>query len=208
LVPLLVLAVISGLSTGTTSLYGTGLDFSSVFPSFSRARATLFIGTLSIGLIFVGRFAFNMVTIISTFLSLIVVMTTPWMVVMTLGYLFRRGFYRPDDLQVFNRRERGGAYWFLHGWNIAGITAWIASALLGLLAVDISGQFVGVLAARLGGIDLSLPLAVILPAILYPLLLRLFPDGAEVYGPLGPRWLPVRAVSIDSNSLKAGNAEA
>jgi purine-cytosine permease-like protein len=30
--PLLLLAVLSGMLTGTTSLYGTGLDFSSVFP--------------------------------------------------------------------------------------------------------------------------------------------------------------------------------
>lgn len=206
LVPLMVLAVVSGLSTGTTSLYGTGLDFSSVFPSFSRARATLFIGTLSIGLIFLGRFAFNLVTIISTFLSLIIVMTTPWMVVMTLGYLFRRGFYRPDDLQVFNRRERGGAYWFSHGWNVAGMSAWIASALLSLLAVDIPGQFVGWLAAHTGGIDFSLPLAVMLPAILYPLLLRVFPDPPQVYGPQGPRWLPTVGAVSAATSLETGNA--
>ncbi len=203
LIPLMVLAVVSGLSTGTTSLYGTGLDFSSVFPSFSRARATLFIGTLSIGLIFLGRFAFNLVTIISTFLSLIVVMTTPWMVVMTLGYLFRRGFYRPDDLQVFNRRERGGAYWFEHGWNIAGMSAWLVSAVLSLLAVDIPGQLVGWLAKHSGGIDLSLPLALALPAILYPLLLRLFPDPMQVYGPQGPRWLPPVCVHNRANTRRA-----
>lgn len=206
LLPLMVLAIVSGLSTGTTSLYGTGLDFSSVFPSFSRARATLLIGTLSIALIFMGRFAFNLVTIISTFLSLIVVMTTPWMVVMTLGYLFRRGFYRPDDLQVFNRRERGGAYWFEHGWNVAGLSAWIASALLSLLAVNIPGQFVGWLARRAGGVDLSLPLAVMLPAILYPLLLRWYPDPPEVYGPAGPRWLPVVGANAAGTNLEAENA--
>jgi len=206
LLPLMALALVSGLSTGTTSLYGTGLDFSSVFPRFSRARATLFIGSLSIALIFLGRFAFNLTTIISTFLSLIIVMTTPWMVVMTLGYLFRRGFYRPDDLQVFNRGQRGGVYWFQHGWNIAGMSAWIVSALLGLLAVDIPGQFVGWLAMHLGGIDVSLPLAVMLPAILYPLLLRRFPDPPEVYGPRGPRWLPLVPARSASTSLEAGNA--
>ncbi len=36
-VPLLLLATLSGMSTGTTSLYGTGLDFSSVFPRLTRA---------------------------------------------------------------------------------------------------------------------------------------------------------------------------
>jgi len=43
---LMFVAFIGGLSTGTTSLYGTGLDFSSVFPRFSRVQATIGIGEL------------------------------------------------------------------------------------------------------------------------------------------------------------------
>ena len=38
--PVCLIALIGGMSTGTTSLYGTGLDFSSVFPRFSRVQAT------------------------------------------------------------------------------------------------------------------------------------------------------------------------
>ena len=49
LLPVCIIAVIGGLSTGTTALYGTGLDFSSVFPVFSRFQSTVLIGTLSIG---------------------------------------------------------------------------------------------------------------------------------------------------------------
>ena len=41
---LMVVAFLGGMSTGITSLYGTGLDFSSVFPRFSRVQASLFIG--------------------------------------------------------------------------------------------------------------------------------------------------------------------
>jgi purine-cytosine permease-like protein len=201
-IPLMVLALVSGLSTGTTSLYGTGLDFSSVFPSFSRARATLFIGSLSIALIFVGRFAFNLVSMISTLLALIIVMTTPWMIIMTLGYIFRRGFYRADDLQVFNRGQRGGAYWFRGGWNIAGMSAWIVSSMVSLLAVNIPGQYVGWLASALGGVDASIVVAITLPMILYPALLHVFPDPADVYGPEGPRWLQ-RPMA---HTLESGNA--
>ncbi|RKT82223.1 Permease for cytosine/purines, uracil, thiamine, allantoin [Saccharopolyspora antimicrobica] len=83
--PLCLIALIGGLSTGTTALYGTGLDFSSVFPRFSRVRATVLVGVLSIGLIFVGRFGFNLVQSISTFAALIVTCTGPWMVVMILA---------------------------------------------------------------------------------------------------------------------------
>lgn len=204
-IPLMLLALISGLSTGTTSLYGTGLDFSSVFPKFSRAHATLLIGSVSIALIFIGRFAFDLVSMISTFLSLIIVMTTPWMVIMAIGYLFRRGYYRPDDLQVFNRGLKGGVYWFHRGWNIAGMLAWVISSTVSLIAVNIPGQFTGWLASSIGGIDLSIVVASLLPALLYPLFLRLYPEPPEVYGPLGPRWPWLLGAAARCESLKTGS---
>ena len=102
----------------------------------------MLIGVASIGFIFVGRFAFNLVQSVSTFAVLIVTCTTPWMVIMLIGLLTRRGFYRPDDLQVFTRGQRGGAYWFEHGWNWRGMGAWIPSAAAGLAFVNLPGQFV------------------------------------------------------------------
>ncbi|MCA2190507.1 cytosine permease [Nonomuraea cavernae] len=130
-VPVCLIALIGGMSTGTTSLYGTGLDFSSVFASFTRVRATVFVGTLSIVFIFVGRFAANLTQSISTFATLIITCTAPWMVIMMLGYVTRRGWYDPDALQVFNRRQRGGRYWFTHGWNWRGLTASIVLVATG-----------------------------------------------------------------------------
>jgi purine-cytosine permease-like protein len=192
--PLLMLAILSGMSTGTTSLYGTGLDFSSVLPRFSRARATLLVGSLACGLVFVGRFYFSLFGTLSTFVSLIIVTTTPWMVIMMIGYVVRRGFYLPDAMQVFNRGQTGGPYWFAGGWNPAGICAWIISATVALALVNIPGHFVGWIAAAGGGLDLSLLAALVLPAMLYPISLRLFPEPRAVYGAAGPRW--VRAVNV------------
>lgn len=183
--PLILLALIGGMSTGTTSLYGTGLDFSSVFPELSRIKATILIGLLSIMIIFVGRFAFSLVASITTLVTLIIVTTTPWMVIMTIGYITRRGFYLKDDLQVFNRGQSGGAYWFYHGWNLRGMFAWIPSAAIALMTVNIPGQFVGPLGDLANGIDISLIVALLLPAITYPILLLAFPEPTEVYGPSG-----------------------
>ena len=194
--PLFILAVFSGMSTGTTSLYGTGLDFSSVFPRLSRPQATLLIGSISIVLIFVGRFGFNLVDAITTFVSLIVVTTTPWMVVMMIGYYVRRGWYQPDAMQVFNRGQRGGLYWFHGGWNLQGVIAWVLSALLALLMVNMPGHFVGWLGRIAGDLDLSLLAALILPALLYPALLYLAPEPRAVYGPLGPRGVPAADTAI------------
>lgn len=188
-VPVCLIALIGGMSTGTTALYGTGLDFSSVFPRFSRVQATVFIGVLAIGFIFVGRFAFNVVQSISTFAVLIVTCTAPWMVVMMIGWVVRRGWYDSDSLQVFNRRQRGGRYWFRNGWNWRGLTAWLVSAGLSLCFVNLPGQFVGPLGDLASGVDLSIPVGLGVAAVLYPLLLIAFPEPADAFGPAGPRFV-------------------
>lgn len=199
--PVCLIATIGGMSTGTTSLYGTGLDMSSVFPRLlNRVQATLFIGLLSIAFIFIGRFAANLVQSVSTFAVLIITCTSPWMVIMILGLVTRRGFYHADDLQVFTRGQQGGAYWFHDGWNWRGMGAWIPSALAGLCFVNLPGQFVGPLGNLAGGIDISLPVTLGLAALLYLTLLRSFPESAGVYGPQGPRWVgshdrPVSGIS-------------
>jgi purine-cytosine permease-like protein len=186
--PVCLIAVIGGMSTGTTALYGTGLDMSSVFPRLlSRAGATLLIGVLSIAFIFIGRFTFNLVQSVSTFAVLIITCTTPWMVIMIIGLVVRRGFYCPDDLQVFTRGEQGGRYWFSHGWNWRGLGAWIPSAAVGLCFVNLPGQFVGPLGELAGGIDISLLVTLGLASVMYLMLLSLFPEPALVYGPKDPR---------------------
>ena len=141
------------------------------------------IGVMSIAFIFIGRFAANLVQSVSTFAVLIITCTTPWMVMMIIGLIVRRGFYCPDDLQVFTRGATGGRYWFSHGWNWRGLGAWIPSALVGLCFVNLPGQFVGPLGNLADGIDISLPVTLGLASVVYLSLLRVFPEPAAVYGP-------------------------
>ena len=196
LVPVVIIAIIGGLSTGTTSLYGTGLDFSSVFPRLSRVQSTILIGIVAIAVVFLGRFALDFVQTIVTFATLIIVCTTPWVVIMTIGFVSRRGYYLPDHLQVFNRGQRGGAYWFSGGINWRAMAAWLVSALTGVLFVNLPGQFEGPLRSvaedagitGLAGVDVSLLVAIALAAILYTAMLMLFPEPRAVYGERGPRF--------------------
>ncbi|MDX3432258.1 cytosine permease [Streptomyces sp. ME01-18a] len=203
--PLCLIALIGGLSTGTTALYGTGLDFSSVFTRFSRVQATFFIGVLSIAFIFVGRFALNLAQSISTFATLIITCTAPWMIVMALGYVTRRGWYDAEALQVFNRRQRGGRYWFTHGWNWRGMSTWSVSAVVALLFTNLPGQFVGPLGGLAKGADVSLPVGLVLATVLYLTLLALFPEPRAVYGPDGPRF--VRASDSPVPPITGGGGE-
>ncbi len=202
-VPVCLIALIGGMSTGTTALYGTGLDFSSVFPRFNRVQATVFIGVIAIAFIFVGRFAFNVVQSISTFAVLIVTCTAPWMVVMMIGWFVRRGWYDSDALQVFNRRQRGGRYWFNHGWNWRGLGAWLvaadhrASASSTFPANSSAPSAIWPTASTC-----SIPVGLGLAAVLYPALLWVFPEPADAFGPDGPRVRAGRPCSEHPDRLR------
>lgn len=187
--PLIVISLIGGMSIATSTLYGTGLDFSSVFPRLSRVQATLIIGISTVVFLFLGRFVFDIVASMSTFASLILVCTSPWIVIMVLGYVTRRGWYSPEDLHVFNRGQRGGIYWYASGINWRAFGAWIPAAAVALMMVNIPGQFVGPWGDWFSGVDVSLPLAMGLAGVLYVTLLVLFPEPRYVYGPEGPRWV-------------------
>ena len=188
---LMVVAFLGGLSTGITSLYGTGLDFSSVFPRLSRVQASLFIGVLAFAFILVGRLAFDLVASVNAFVGAIVICTTPWMVIMTLGYVVRRGHYREADLQVFNQGRRGGAYWFASGINWRAMIAWVPAAVVGLLFANYPPLIEGPFRDAAGGVDLSLPVALLLAALLYLAALYVYPEPRYAFGPDGPRWVPV-----------------
>ena len=189
-VALVPLAFLGGMSTGVTSLYGTGLDFSSVFPRLSRVQASLVIGVVAFAFILVGRLVFDLLTSVNAFIGLIVICTTPWMVIMTIGYVVRRGHYDPADLQVFNQGRTGGRYWFTGGVALGPMAAWIGAAAVGLLFGYYPPLLVGPLSGVAGGVDVSLPVALVLAAGVYLALLRLRPEPRAVFGPRGPAGVP------------------
>lgn len=193
---LMVIGFIGGLSTGTTSLYGTGLDFSSVFPKLSRVQATISIGVVAFLFILGGRLFFDLLGSVNAFIGAIVVTTTPWMVIMAIGYFVRRGHYVSADLQVFNERKKGGRYWFQSGINWRGMVAWVVAAVLGLQFAYYPPVIVGQLSGVAGGIDLSLVVAIGTAAILYIGALLLFPEPDYVYGPKGPRLVRSKKASV------------
>lgn len=184
---LMVVAFLGGLSTGVTSLYGTGLDFSSVFPRFSRVQASLFIGALAFAFILVGRLAFNLIASVNAFIGAIVICTTPWMIIMSIGFFVRRGHYDRDAVQVFNRGQTGGSYWFSGGLNWRGLAAWIPPAILGLLFANYPPVIEGPFRNVAGGVDISLPVAIGSAAVSYLLMLWIWPEPSYVYPPEGPR---------------------
>lgn len=184
---IIIVAFVGGLSTGSTSLYGTGLDFSSVFPKLTRVQATIAIGAVAFAFIVVGRLYFDLLGAVNGFVGAIVVTTTPWMIIMAIGFWNRRGWYSVEDLQVFNRGKKGGRYWYTNGINWRAMFAWVVSAVLGLQFAYFPPIIEGSLSGIAGGVDLSLIVAILSAAVLYVGALILFPEPDYVFGPKGPR---------------------
>lgn len=193
---LIVVAFIGGMSTGTTALYGTGLDFSSVFPRFSRVQSTIGLGAVAFLFIVTGRLFFDLLEVVNAFVGAILVTTTPWIVIMTLGYVFRRGFIDADAVQVFNQRKKGGRYWFRDGVNWRAMCAWLLASVLGLLFASFPPIIVGPFADLGGGMDLSLVVAVVSAVILYTGLLFLFPEPDYAYSDRGSFLVPTRSEPV------------
>lgn len=190
-VPVIVMiGLVGGVSGGVASLYGTGLDFSSLVHTVTRVQGTLLIGAISITLVLLGRFVFDLVDTVNSFLSLILILSAPWIAIMLVGFITRRGHYQSDDLQVFTRRQRGGIYWSASGYNFRALTAWFVGCVLGLLTAN-TPLIIGPLNALFGGIDVSFFFTFVITGILYYALLVIVPEPRYVHGPQGPRWVPV-----------------
>jgi purine-cytosine permease-like protein len=180
LVPLVIIAILGSFGQGGTALYGTGLDTSSLLPVLRRVPATLTISVAGIVFIYLGTFVFNAVDTVNSFILILLAFTAPWALINIIGYWQRGGFMSVDAVQVFNRGEKGGIYWFSGGLNLRGLIPWAVGGGVGVLFVSTT-SYVGPLADSFGGLDLSFPIAAVVAAVMYLAAIVVFPEPVEVY---------------------------
>jgi len=184
LVPLIILGLVGSLGQSTVCIYSNGLDFSSIFPVFKRTTATALLSLIGVIFIFLGTLVWNWESTVSAFVSLFGVLAAPWISVCLVGHFTRDGYYNTEDLQVFNRRERGGVYWFTHGLNIRACAAWLIASVVGCLFLNTS-LFTGPFSDAANGIDLSWLSATVIGAALYYVAIWLLPEPAGVRHDIG-----------------------
>jgi purine-cytosine permease-like protein len=165
-VPLLPFAVLGGVGLVAQSLYSAGLDLETLVVRLTRAQATVIIGLVGVVLVYLGLLAPNVQGAIAAALLVLAELSAPWAVIVGIGYLQARGRYDPDDLQVFNRRETGGRYWYTAGWNWPAALAWVAGSIIGLLTIQ-TPLFSGPLAGIASGVDVSLLAGSVVAALVY-----------------------------------------
>lgn len=169
LIPLLLNGVFGTIGNAGALIYSMGLDLDAILPPLSRVQATILTSMASTALVFLGYFVWDAEDAVTAFVLLLTAIGAPWAVITLIGFHRCRGRYDPDALQVYNRRSRGGLYWFTGGWNLRAVAAWAIGSTIGLLSVD-TALFRGPLIEWTFGLDLSFALAAVTTAAAYLLL--------------------------------------
>lgn len=181
LVPLIILGLIGSLGQSTVCIYSNGLDFSSIVPVLKRVPATVVLSACGVTFIFLGTLVWNIQTTVSAFVTLFGAVAAPWIAVILVGHFARRGYYDPQDLQVFNRRQKGGIYWFSRGFNVRAVVAFLAGTFFALMFLSTT-LYAGPWIGAVHDITLSWIIGAVVAAVVYFAALKLFPEPASVYG--------------------------
>ncbi|MEU9521135.1 cytosine permease [Streptomyces sp. NPDC048224] len=166
LVPLLLAATAGSVGNAGLMLYSMGLDLDAILPRASRARATCAVAVVATACVFAGHYAWEAQSAMTSFVLLLTAIGTPWAVITMIGSVRCRGIYDADALQVFNRRARGGIYWYRSGWNVPATAAWAVGAAVGVLAVSLP-SYEGPLLSLTGGVDCSFLLSGLVGGVVY-----------------------------------------
>jgi purine-cytosine permease-like protein len=163
---LLLMASIGGLGFSSPVIYSTGLDLDAIVARLSRAGATWIMGAAAIVLVLFGSLVWDANESLTAAALILLALTGPWAAIVGIDYVRRQGRYDADGLQVFNRRQRGGRYWYWHGWNWRAVLAWAAGAVVGLTTVT-SALYTGPFASVAGGVDVSFVASFLVAGALY-----------------------------------------
>jgi purine-cytosine permease-like protein len=166
---------LANIESAAMSVYNCALDVHAAFWRLTRAQLTFVMSVIGLATAYIALIGFKAISSIEAFATLMLVTCTPWMMIMTIGHLMRRGRYEPMDLQAFSDRAKKGVYWFTGGFNIKAFVAWAVATAVGILFASTT-IITGPLTKHVDGIDLSFISAAIVGGVLYYVLVKIFPE--------------------------------
>ncbi|WP_369143262.1 cytosine permease [Streptomyces sp. R44] len=167
-VPVFLLALVLGtISINALTAYSAGLALQAVGLRIRRTVSVLFDGTVAVAATLYGLLVSNFLDTVSNALQVIVVLIGPLMAVYATDIVLRRNRY---DGRALSDETPGSPFWFTGGVNWAGALSLIVGVASAALCVNT--VYTGPVATALGGIDLSMPVGMIVASGLYVLLGR------------------------------------
>ena len=175
----MIVGLIGSLGQSTVCIYSNGLDFSSIFPIFSRVTATVILSSIGVLFIFLGTLVWNAENTVSAFVSLFGVVAAAWIGITVSGHFLRRGRYDPEPCRSSTAANAAGSTGTPAGGTCGPHLAWLLASGVGLLFLSTS-LYTGPWSGLANGIDLSWLTAIVLGSAVYLLAAVVFPEPRAV----------------------------
>ena len=167
--PIFLISVIVGtIANNAMTAYSSGLALQAVGIKLPRSRTVLLDGTVGVAMTLFALLVWNFLDSVSSALQLGVTILAPIMGVYLADMLWRRNRYDGPALTDDSRSSR---FWFTGGFHVAGVVAVLVGIGASLMC-SATLVFVGPVAAAMNGIDLSVPVGLIIPFVLYLVIVR------------------------------------
>ncbi|WP_407358083.1 cytosine permease [Microbacterium sp. LTA6] len=167
--PVLVIGVIiNTIALNAMTAYTSSMALQAIGFRLRRIPAAIIVGVVGTALTIYLVLSSNLVEAANLMLQFLVVVSGPAMAIFVVDVILRR--YDYDGVDLFHDRP-GGRFWYSAGWSIPGITALIVGGIATALCLSTS-VWSGPVAEITGYIDLSVPVGMLVAAVLYAGLLR------------------------------------
>lgn len=157
------LLIVGGtLTNNFINLYSSGLELQVLGLRVARSKTIFIDAALTSAAAAYALFVSNFTASLLNLLSLMILWIGPWSAIYLINMLLRRNRYNIAALY----QERGGSYWYWHGWNIAGLIALaigVVSAAMFANAPLYKGPFVHLI----GGGDASVFVGMLVGGLVY-----------------------------------------
>ncbi|MYW62766.1 nitrate reductase [Streptomyces sp. SID8379] len=172
--PVFLLALVLGtIALNALTAYSAGLALQAVGLRIRRSVSVLFDGTAAVALTLYGLLISNFLDTVNNVLQLTVVLLGPSVAVFATDIVLRRNRY--DGPALCDERP-GSPFWYRGGVNWAGAFSLLAGA--GSAALCVNTLYTGPIAAALDGVDLALPVGMVVSCGCYVLTMRRTLAGA------------------------------
>ena len=167
--PIFLISVIVGtIANNAMTAYSSGLALQAVGVKLPRSRTVLLDGSVGVAMTLFALLVWNFLDSVSSALQLGVTILAPIMGVYLADMLWRRNRY---DGPALADDSRTGRFWFAGGFHLAGVAAVLVGIVASLMC-SATLVFVGPIAAAMHGIDLSVPVGLVVPFVIYLVMVR------------------------------------
>ncbi|MFS0894113.1 purine-cytosine permease family protein [Microbacterium sp. 179-I 3D3 NHS] len=167
--PVLVLGVVlNTIALNAMTAYTSSMALQAIGFRLRRIPAAIIVGVVGTALTIYLVLSSSLLEAANLMLQFLVVVSGPAMAIFVVDVILRRYDYEGPDLFV---NRAGGRYWYSGGWSIPGIAALLLGGLATAVCLSTS-VWSGPVAQLTGFIDLSVPVGMLVAAVLYAGLLR------------------------------------